>query len=347
MELRNILIIKLRYIGDVLLATPVLRVLRDALPQAWLTMAINRGTEEILEGNPDVNEVLVIDRGGMAADIRFLRDLRRRKFDCVIDLTDADRSAMMAWISGAPVRIGFNDEHRWRGLLYTSVVRVTGIHRIERDLDAVRALGIEPKSDRPVLSVSDQDEQEAAIILNEVAAGSAGQRGRPLVLLHPGARYWFKAWPAERFAQLADRLSQAYGCELLIAGGAPDRDIIEAIRAYARTRIHVLAGRVGLSQFAAVLKRCALFIGNDTGAMHMAAAMDIPIVALFGPSDPAEWGPRGRRVTVLYKGLDCRPCFHPTCRRGEDNCMRQISVEEVFRAAAQWLAPMETVGGRG
>ncbi|HJU03922.1 MAG TPA: putative lipopolysaccharide heptosyltransferase III [Nitrospiraceae bacterium] len=347
MDLRNILIIKLRYIGDVLLATPVLRALRDAFPQACLTMAVNRGTEAVLISNPDLNEVLVVDRQGLVGDVQFLRDVRQRRFDCVIDLTDADRSAMIARASGAPVRIGFNDEHRWRGLLYTCVVRGTKGHRIERDLDAVRALGLEPKRDHPVLTVSDHEEREAAVILKEVGTGSAVQHGRPLVLLHPGARYWFKAWPAERFAELAHRLSQAYDCELLIAGGAQDGDMIEAIRAYARTPIHVVAGRAGLRQFAAILKRCALFIGNDNGAMHMAAAMGTPIVALFGPSDPAEWGPRGPRVTVLYKGLDCRTCFHPTCRRGEDNCMRQISVDEVFAAAAKILTPLEIVGGRG
>ncbi|MGH7231745.1 MAG: putative lipopolysaccharide heptosyltransferase III [Nitrospiraceae bacterium] len=345
--MKNILVIKLRYIGDVLLATPVLRALREGFPKARVTMAVNRGTEEIVTGNPDAHEVVVVDREGLAADIRFLRDLRRRRFDCVLDLTDADRSAMMAWASGAPVRIGFNDEHRWRGLLYTSVVAAPPGHRIERDLAAVRALGIEPKSDQPVLNMSKQDDAEAAGLLNEIGIETSDAPGRrPLVLLHPGARYWFKAWPAERFAELADRLSEAYGCEVLVGGGSQDRAMAEAIQARARVPLKSLAGRAGLRHFAAVVKRCAVFIGNDSGAMHIAAAMDAPIVALFGPSNPAEWGPRGRRVAVLYKGLDCRPCFHPTCRRGEDHCMRQISVDEVFAAASKLIAAREAVGGR-
>lgn len=343
--MNNILVIKLRYIGDVLLATPVLTALRGAFPQARLTMAVNRGTEEILKGNPDLTEVLVVDRGGLGADLRFLQEIRRQRFDCVIDLTDGDRSAMMAWTSGAPVRIGFNAEHRWRGLLYTLIVTASSVHRVERDLAAVRALGIEPKTDLPVLNLSPQEEHQAAVLLEEIGAGRTnGVGGRRMVLLHPGARYWFKTWPAERFAELADRLTDTCRCQILVAGGDQDGDMVNRVRTHARCNLKILAGRADLRQFAAIVKRCAVFIGNDTGAMHIAAAMGTSVVALFGPSHPAEWGPRGRDTTVIYKGMDCRPCFHPTCRRGEDNCMKQISVEEVFAAAHRFLVKQAEVG---
>jgi ADP-heptose:LPS heptosyltransferase len=107
----------------------------------------------------------------------------------------------------------------------------------------------------------------------------------------------------------------------------------------------VLAGRTTLLQYAAIVKRCDLFVGNDNGPMHMAAALGVPVVALFGPSDPREWGPRGEKVQVLYKRLDCRRCFHPTCARGEESCMKQISVEEVFAAAKKLLSTKEAVRG--
>jgi len=335
--MKNILVIKLRYIGDVLLATPVLRTLRDRFPHARLTMAVNEGTEDVLKWNPDLDEVLVVDRGGLVQQIRFLHEVRRRRFDCVIDLTDGDRSAMLSRLSGAPVRIGFNEERRWRGLLYTSVAQTRSdvIHRMERDLEAVRMLGIEPKVSPLVLHTSHQDEGDAARLLGE--AGLGADSSRPLVMLHPGARYWFKAWPAERFATLADRLTDAYGCRVLVGGDANDREVAHAIRARARSAPEVLAGHTTLLQFAAVLKRCALFVGNDNGPMHMAAALGTPVVGLFGPSDPSVWGPRGRNVEVLYKGLDCRRCFHPTCTRGDQNCMRLITVDEVFSAAGSLL----------
>lgn len=336
--MNNILVIKLRYIGDVLLATPVLRALRGRFPSARLTMLVNRGTEDVLRRNPDLDEVLVLERTGPAGQLRFVRELRRKRFDCVVDLTDADRSAILARLSGAPVRVGFNEEHRWRGLLYNHVVpaRPETEHRLEHDLAALHPLGIEPKSEPPVLRTAPEDEAAARRILAE-AGVDPGDR-RPLVLLQPGARYWFKAWPVERFAELADRLAERHGCLVLVGGSPAEREAAETIRARARSAPVVLAGRTSLLEFAALLARCALFVGNDNGPMHMAAALDVPVVALFGPSDPAVWGPRGRRVQVLYKGLDCRRCFHPTCVRGEESCMKLISVDEVSAAAERALA---------
>lgn len=349
--MKNILIIKLRYIGDVLLATPVLRALRERFPEAHLTMAVNCGTEDILKRNPDVNEVVIVERGGLGTQLQFVRDLHRRRFDCVLDLTDSDRSAILAWLSGAPIRIGFNDEHRWRGLLYTSVAKVEpGIrHRVEHDLEAVRALGVTSKAGPPVLRTASEDEADAARLLDEIGvAGSLEKTStRPLVLVQPGARYWFKAWPAERFADLADRLTDAFDCRVLVGGDERDRGVVVAICAKARSAPVALAGRATLLQYAAIIKRCDLFVGNDNGPMHMAAALGTPVVALFGPSNPEEWGPCGEKVQVLYKGLDCRRCFHPTCWRGEESCMKQISAEEVFAAAAKFLSVNEALRARG
>jgi predicted lipopolysaccharide heptosyltransferase III len=339
--MKNILVIKLRYIGDVLLATPVLRALKAKFPQARLTMAVNRGTEDVLRRNPDVDEIVPVERRGMIPYMQFLADMRRRRFDCVIDLTDGDRSAVLAWATAAPVRIGLNDEHRWRGLLYTAVAKRgrDSVHRIDQDLDALRAIGLDPGPILPVLKTSEHDDQEAAKLLEEIAAGTNGSRKKgPLVILQPSARYWFKAWPAERFAELADRLTASFDCQVVIGGTEQDRPLAESIQSKARSRPVNIAGRTTLLQHAAVLKRCQLFVGNDNGPMHMAAALDVPVIALFGPSNPAEWGPRGGCVDVIYKGLDCRRCFHPTCERGEQSCMKQITVEEVFSIAQRSLA---------
>jgi predicted lipopolysaccharide heptosyltransferase III len=331
--MKNILIIKLRYIGDVLLATPVIRALRERFPHARLTMAVNRGTEEVVKLNPDLDEMVVIERGGLLGQIRLLRDLRHRRFDSVIDLTDGDRSAILSWITGAPLRIGFNEEQRWRGTLYTTLVAPPpgAVHRLERDFAALRPLGIEPKDGPLILKTSEEDERHADRLLKEVGVmREDGQIPKPLVLFHPGARYWFKAWPAERFAELSDRLTSAYDCHIILGGAAQEKEVVNAICKHATSAPIALAGRATLLQFAAILKRCALFIGNDNGAMHMAAAVGTPLVGLFGPSNPSEWGPRGERISILYKNLDCRRCFHPTCFRGEDNCMRQITVDEVL-----------------
>jgi len=337
-DLTNILVIKLRYLGDVLLATPVLRALRERFPKAYLAAAVNRGTEDILKWNPDVDEVLVVERDGLLPQLRLLSGVRRRRFDCVIDLTDGDRAAILTVISGAPVRIGFNAEHRWRGWLYTTVVepRPLAVHRIERDLETVRPLGIEPKPGRPVLRTSPQDDADAARLLDKVAGRSLFESEERLIMFQPGARYWFKAWPLDRYAELANRLT-ALGYQILIGGHAQERGLAEEIASRAKSRLLVLAGQTTILEHAALLKRCALWVGSDNGPMHMAAALGVAVVALFGPSNPAEWGPRGERVAILYKGLDCRKCFHPSCFRGEESCMKLISVDEVFAAATQLL----------
>ena len=339
----NILIIKLRYIGDVLLATPTLRAIKAARPDVRVTMMVNRGTEGVLAGNLDIDEILVLDRGSVAEQWKLIVELRRRRFDTVIDLTDGDRSAFLSWISGAPVRIGFNDEHRWRGQGYTQVVQpAPGVrHRIDRDLEALKLLNIEAGSKIPQFWLTSEDENSAEQLLEQLGV----QRSQSMVILQPGARYWFKAWPPERFAELADRLTFEYSCQVLLGGSQQDINLAQQIQQMAKSTPVIMAGRTTIRQFAAIARKSALFIGSDSGAMHIASAVHTPMVALFGPSNPLEWGPRGGASDVIYMGLDCRACFHPTCRRGEGNCMRLITVDAVFASAQRMLNRKECVSG--
>ena len=338
--MRNVLIIKLRYIGDVLLATLTVRAIKSARPDVRITMMVNRGTEDVLSGNPDIDEIVVLDKESLAAQWRLIAGLRRRRFDTVIDLTDGDRAAFLSWISGAPVRIGFNDEHRWRGRFYTQVVQTArGVqHRIDRDLEALKPMSIQAGSKDPQLWLTPEEANSADQLLDQLGV----QRSQSIVILQPGARYWFKAWPPERFAELADRLASRYGCQVLIGGSYQDIDLAQQIRQMAKSRPIIMTGRTTIKQFAAIAKKSALFVGNDSGAMHIASAVGTPVVALFGPSNPAEWGPRGGPVEVLYKELDCRSRCHPTCTRGEENCMRLIAVDEVMSAAGRLMERVRT-----
>jgi heptosyltransferase III len=341
MSFTNILVIKLRHIGDVLLATPVFRTLKEAFPQARLTALVNRGTESVLRHHPDLHEILVAEKGPVTAQLRFIRELRRKRFDCVVDLTDGDRSAFMSLATGAKTRIGFNAEHRWRGLFYTHVAKPLpeDAHRIEYDLATVRSLGLTPATSRPTLYLSSDEELSADQVLDALSAEDG--RSSKLIIIQPGARYPLKVWPMERFAELVDRLARAVRCRILLGGDTREREAAEAIRAQTQYRPTVVAGRLSLLEFGALLKRCDLFIGNDGGAMHMAAAVGTPVVALFGPTYPQRWGPRGAPSEILYKGLDCRACYHPVCIRGDDNCMRLISVDEVFDRCMRLLRKVD------
>lgn len=335
----RILVIKLRYIGDVLLSTPVIRNLRLHFPRAHLAMMVNAGTDAILRHNRCVDEVLALDRehlkswnpvARLEAPLRYLRWVRTRRFDCVVDLTDADRSALLAYASGARTRVGFNAEGRWRGWLYTHLGQAgcPRQHHVDYQLEALRALGLEIRNREIELPLSSAEEAAAAVWLSRHGVGE----GVPFLAFHPGARWWFKQWPAEKCAALADRIQAEDGLPVIFLGGAQEQEFLTTVRAHMRTPFRGGAGGLELLEMAVVLRRARVFVGNDNGPMHIAAALGTPVVALFGPSDPQEWGPRGAGHRVIHKAGYCTPCIHPRCVRGEQNCLRIITVDEVAEA---------------
>src|SRR6266545_3003647 len=331
----RILVVKLRYVGDVLLATPVLSRLREGFPKAHLTMLVNPGTEDVIRGHPALDDVLVVERRNLAWQRCFIRALRARRFDLVVDLTDSDRSAILSRLTGAPIRLGYNSEDRWRGALYTQIVKADrfAMHQVRYHLAATEALGLSGPPPDPVLTISAKASSSVDHLLQSVGVESA----RPLVCLHPGARWWFKAWPAERYAALAELIQTQTPVQALFLGGDQERSLESRIADGMKTPFHSIIGKTSLRALAAVLERAALMVSNDNGPMHMAAALRVPVVGLFGPSDPAVWGPWGDGHRTFYKGLDCRGCFHPDCFRGEQNCMRLITLEEVWSAVKQAL----------
>jgi predicted lipopolysaccharide heptosyltransferase III len=332
----RILVVKLRYVGDVLLATPVLSRLREGFPKARLTMLVNPGTEDVIRGHPALDDVLVVERKNLARQWRFIRALRARQFDLVVDLTDGDRSAILSRLTGAPLRLGYNSENRWRGALYTQIVQADrfAMHQVRYHLAATEALGLTGPPPDPVLTISAEARSSAGRLLKEAVIDLS----RPLVCLHPGARWWFKSWPAERFAALADLIQTETSAQALFLGGNQEQNAAGKIAEAMKSPFRSLIGRTDLPQLGTVLARAVLMLSNDNGPMHMAAALRVPVIGLFGPSDPAVWGPWGEGHHVFYKGLDCRACFYPDCFRGEQNCMRLITLEEVWETVKQVLA---------
>ncbi len=331
---QSILVMKLRYIGDVVLSTPVLSRLREGFPKARITMLVNAGTEEVVQDHPALDEVMVVAREGMR-NWRLLVELRRRRFDVVLDLTDGDRSAILGKLSGAPTRIGYNSEHRWRGRLYTHIVKADrfAMHTIQYHLAATEALGLSGPIPEPHIQIARDARDAAKSLLQEAMVDP----DKPFVCLHPGARWWFKSWPAERFAALADRIQAQTEAQTLFLGSEGDRKVIGDIVTAMRTPGRSLVGRTRLQEVAAILERALLMISNDNGPMHIAAAVGTPVIGLFGPSDPAIWGPWGVGHRTFYKQVDCRSCFHPDCFRGEANCMRLISLDEVWEVVRHRL----------
>lgn len=332
----RVLVIKLRYLGDVLLSTPVLAALRTAFPGARLSMLVNQGTEVMLAENPHLDEVLIVERSGSPLrQLRFAAALRRRRFDLVVDLTDGDRAAILSRLTGAPVRVGFNRGDRWRGRLYTHLVpvRQQPVPMVRQHLMALETLGIPVDPSLPVLRIRASDESAAVVALASIEI-TPGER---FVAIHPGARWWFKSWPAHQFAGLIDYIQGKLGLKVALLGGDQDQGIAKAILEHVDTGCRSLVGRLTVLEMAALLRRAALFVGNDSGPMHIAAALDTPVIGLFGPADPRVWGPAGQGHTVFYKGVDCRPCFPGGCLRGEQNCMRLIALDEVIPVVERML----------
>ncbi|GJL65822.1 MAG: glycosyl transferase family 9 [Nitrospirales bacterium] len=331
--MNHILIIKLRYIGDVVLSTPVLSALRQQFPHATLVCLVNPGTQEILQHNPHIDDVLVMVRGSLLEQMQFWLELRRRQFDCVIDLTDGDRSAFLTWVSGASRRIGFNSENRWRGRFYSHCISsgVAGRHMVEYHAQALSLINVPAVAHAPEVSVGTEQTACAQARLDEL-----GLLGRRWVMVHPTARYWFKAWPLERFAMLCDRLAE-HNLSVVLVGDVHDQEAATQIQELVNTPVFSLVGKTPLLELAAMMKQADLFIGNDTGLMHIASAVGCPVLGLFGPTNPETWGPRGNKTTVIYKELDCRACFRPGCFRGEESCMKLIAVDEVYEAALELL----------
>ena len=300
---RRVLVLKPCCIGDVLMATPVLASLRAAWPEARIEWAVDRHSAPVLEGNPHLDGCLDATgcvRGDLSAAAlwRLVRRVRAARFDAVFV---PDRSPVLAWAaraSGAPLRVGLASG--WRGLAHS--VRVAAPpsaprHEMEVYLDLVRAIGLSPAPCRPVFAPT--ADHRAAAERVSVAAPNDG----PWAALHPGGgvnpgmRLVEKRWPAERFASIAGRLVAAGAGAVFLLGGPDDRPLTEVVARGVdsaggdSSRLLDVAGRLRLPEVGALVERCALFVGNDTGVTHLAAAVGTPVVAVFGPTDPARYGP--------------------------------------------------------
>ncbi|MBI3077776.1 MAG: putative lipopolysaccharide heptosyltransferase III [Deltaproteobacteria bacterium] len=358
----RILVIKLRNIGDVLLATPALRALREAFPRAHLAVLVNAGTEAMVTLHPAVDEVLVCPRDWkrlpwfrrVGRELEFARRIRQGRYDLVLNLTEGDRGAILAWLSGARTRIGLQSRRGfwWKRPLFTRCARVEPrAHMVEQNLALLRALGLTPRPGPPELYLA---EEERAAVDRRLAEARV-RPGELLVHVHPTSRWLFKCWRDEAVAEVIDLLQGTRGARVVVTSGPESRQMekTRAILAHTRTRPLDLAGQLSLKELAALSARAHLFFGVDTAPMHIAAAMGTPVVALFGPSGEFNWGPWGPGHAVVTKPRACRPCGQAGCggsRRSE--CLESLTVPEVMAVLDRKLAELErhearAGGGRG
>jgi heptosyltransferase-1 len=340
----NVLIIKPSAIGDVVHGLPVLNLLRRRWPEARLSWLVTPACAGILDGHPMLHEVIHFDRRAYAKAWRswktfkalraFARGLRDRRFDLVIDLQGLFRSGWLAGATRAPLRVGLSDAREGARLFYTHRVPTgagsdagsasTDRHAIERYLCVTEALGC---GREPVEFPFPTDDADRRHVAGLVPAG-------PYAVLMPGTNWETKRWPVERFAALVAPLRERFGLESVVAGGAGDAALAAPIEQAGAVN---LAGHTTLRQLVALLERADLVVANDSGPMHVAAALGRPLVAPFGPTSPARTGPYGRMDSVIRIDIPCSPCFSRTC--SHQSCLRWLGIDPVLELAEQQMAP--------
>lgn len=337
-DCRRLLIIKPSSLGDIVHALPTAAALRRRCPSARVTWLVKREWAGVLEGNPAIDEVLAVDLSVMGWPAA-IRAVRAGRFDLVVDLQGLLRSAVLGWVSGAPLRIGFANGREGSPWFYTQRVPVPSpaLHAVDRYLLAAQHLGAQPEQPDSRAFPLPRDPQAeswvAALLQSEgVQAGTA------LAAVNPSARWATKRWPAESFAAVADHLQEKGGARVVLIGGQADRLAGEEVIRRMRTRPIDLVGKTTVKELIALLRPLRVLITNDSGPMHLAAALGVPVVAVFGPTDPGRTGPYGPGHTVLRSGVPCSPCFSRTCRNPRlMECLTAIRPEQVIDATLPLL----------
>lgn len=321
------LVIAPNWIGDAVMSLPILRALRRSHPTDSLIVLARRGCVPIYRAEGSAARTLT--HSGLLRDASALR---RERMDEAWLLPNSFRSALIPYLARVPVRIGYKTDGRGAFLTHAlAKPRRTG-HQL-RDYDPLlRFCGIEPDTGPPRLAVPLEAARRAATAM---ASAGIGQ-DRELLVLAPGAAFgWTKRWPAERYGRLGDELARS-GFARAVAIGPGEEALGAAVAAAARLPLPVIGADLDAVELAAVLARARCVVANDSGPMHLAAAVGTPVVAFFGPTDPGRTSPRGAAAEVLDRFVFCSPCFRTRCPYRHE-CMTEIAVEDAVRAVERVL----------
>ena len=333
---RRILLIKPSSLGDIVHAMPTLAALRERFPQALVTWLVKRQWAPLVQAITGVDRVCAVEQGLMGWLGR-VPELRAARFDLVVDLQGLFRSGAMARLTGCARRVGFANAREGSPWCYTQrvVVPAAPMHAVDRYLLVAEALGA-ARPAMPRFEFADRPEDRQAVDTILARAGIDGST--PWVAMNVSARWETKRWPPQHFAEAADRLAERYGVLVVLMGGPAERPESLAVTGRMRTKAVDLTGQTPVGLLPGLLRRASLLLTNDSGPMHIAAAVDTPVVALFGPTDPVKTGPYGHGHVVLSYAVDCRPCLRRECARAVAlECLTGVRPEQVVQAVMQQL----------
>jgi ADP-heptose:LPS heptosyltransferase len=341
MEFKKICVIHLNQIGDLVFSLPLLKALREHSPGARIHSVIRPYLHDLLAPSPYVDGV-IHRKGGWVDGLKLLGQIRQNRYDLVISLSNSIECLMLTNLSGARVKAGF-EHFPWDWALHVKD-RIEGHHSWVNNLKLLRRLnvGVSQEDYVGLLILPEPPEQEKM-----GGAGWVPSRGKYAVIAAgTSARRKIKAWEERKFGELIVLLKEKYGLDPVLVGSGSDQEVhrrvIEMIQEADRKgkvgQIFDLSGKISLLNLCYILKGASLFVGVDSGLMHLASALDIPVVGIFGPTDPSYVGPLNTRsVAVKEEGLDCMPCYLKGCE--ERACLKNLEVAKVFRSCEQVLHP--------
>ena len=327
----KILLIRLSSLGDIVLTTPAIRAVRARFPNAHIAMLVAKQSADILRENPHLNEIITFDRLAKDKDTgemwRIVRLLRERKFTLAIDFQRKFRTEMLMYLSGATERIG-------KGWLCTVRVPEHGNkHATAHYFDLLHAGSI-PAEDRKLeLFLAESEQKDAVQRLKTAGVVDASVK----VGLFPGAGWKLREWMPERFAAIGDRLVQHFNADVLIFGGKKESELVHTVANIMHTRAIPFAGNLQVRELAACIGQCDLFVTNDTGPMHIAAAVGTPTISLFGPGNHIRFQPLGVLHHTIRHDVPCSPCKQFTDKCKDNICMKGIEVDEVWNSISRVL----------
>ena len=338
-DVKRVLIRGTNWIGDVIMSLPAISAVRETLPHARISVLAKPWVADIYRLSPDVDEVILFQspgiHDGISGKIRLAGEIKKKNFDLALLLQNAIEAAIIAWWAQIPVRAGYNSDGR--GLLLTHSVQRTQeireIHQVGYYLEMVKALGFRGGKRNITLSINDDLRTRAEKLRKQYNVKDEG----PLVGIAPGANYGpAKMWYPERFAAVADRLADEFSAEVMLFGSGKDRERTSLVEGHAHHNLINMAGETGLAEAVSLIAGCDLFISNDSGLMHLAGALDIPLVAIFGSTNPVATSPVGEKSIVVHRDVNCSPCLKKICPT-DFRCMDLIGIDDVYNEARKLL----------
>lgn len=332
-KINRILIRATNWVGDVVMTLPALEAVRECFPDSTITILARPWVIPLFEAHPMIDEVIPMNRekvplAGMKEIMKTSLMIRQKKFDMAILFQNAFEAALIVFLAGIKIRIGYNTDHR--AILLSRPVMMNhdlnNEHQTGYYLSILKYLGCNAEPKDPRLFVSDEDMEEARILLHD-----KGVRDGDIILgLSPGAIYGpAKRWPPDRFAQIGDLAIERWNAKIIILGSEREKDICDTVSDTMNHPAINLCGKTGLGQAMALINNCNLFLTNDSGLMHVAGALKIPLVAIFGSTNPKATGPSGPGSIIIKHDIECAPCLKPLCPT-DFRCMLEISTEEVL-----------------